>query len=356
LELHRKSPYSGVVTFSEPLLRSTAFFAKKARLRFHTPHQVELLQDKFLQRKALALVGISEPRFALLRTPYDIRGALEQVSLPAVLKPRFGFGSITTYRIDSTQQLYELFTRAVAIRRADYRFTELPADFVLEELLVGERQHSCTPFGDYVSVESLISNGRIFHLAIADKFALAEPFRETGEVMPSTRPAETQNRILYTATHALRGLGVRTGATHTEIKLTRSGPKIIEVNGRLGGGVADLMNCLGYNAIEQCLAVASGAKRPDPFPHGNGFASWVHPHTDINATSINGFVGVDEIQRLPGVVMARELLPADSDCDWESGSSMLFGAVLHRQSLEELLSLRDAVISNVNAEYEGVLS
>ncbi|MCX4716544.1 hypothetical protein OG818_12105 [Streptomyces virginiae] len=38
----------------------------------------------------------------------------------------------------------------------------------------------------------------------------------------------------------MAALGIRTGITHTELKVTPRGPRLIEVNGRLGGGIQDL--------------------------------------------------------------------------------------------------------------------
>jgi len=43
------------------------------------------------------------------------------------------------------------------------------------------------------------------------------------------------------ATAATKALRVRTGFLHTEIKVTPSGPRVIEVNGRLGGGLPNLL-------------------------------------------------------------------------------------------------------------------
>jgi len=96
-------------------------------------------------------------------------------------------------------------------------------------------------FADYVSVESLVAYGEISHLAVTGRFPLARPFRETGMFIPADLPQAQQAVVLEVATAALRALGVQTGCFHTEIKLTPSGPRVIEVNGRLGGGVPDML-------------------------------------------------------------------------------------------------------------------
>ena len=58
---------------------------------------------------------------------------------------------------------------------------------------------------------------------------------------------------------ALRALGVRSGITHTEFKLTADGPRLIEVNGRLGGFQHELQQrAAGQDLLELALAVACG--------------------------------------------------------------------------------------------------
>ena len=43
------------------------------------------------------------------------------------------------------------------------------------------------------------------------------------------------------ASEAITALGIRTGCLHTEIKVTDDGPRVIEVNGRIGGFVAPVL-------------------------------------------------------------------------------------------------------------------
>ena len=65
--------------------------------------------------------------------------------------------------------------------------------------------------------------------------------------------------MLDLATAALRALGVRTGGFHTEIKLTPDGPRVIEVNGRLGGGVPEmLLQASGESLMRLSMRVALG--------------------------------------------------------------------------------------------------
>jgi hypothetical protein len=70
-------------------------------------------------------------------------------------------------------------------------------------------------------------------------------FIETGHLVDARDPmrGDTGLRNLLQQAHDAIGFGF--GITHTEIRLTAAGPKIIEVNGRLGG---DLVPYLGLRA------------------------------------------------------------------------------------------------------------
>ena len=142
-------------------------------------------------------------------------------------------------------------------------------------------------WGDYVSVESVTSHGHTRHIEITGKFPLAPPLRETGYVVPATLDAATRRSVLDRTTSALAALDVRHGASHVELKLTPAGPHIIEVNGRVGGYVADLVRrSRGYDLVRAALQAALGRPCDEP-PDGYRHARVpVLPHpTDAGRTA-----------------------------------------------------------------------
>jgi hypothetical protein len=62
-------------------------------------------------------------------------------------------------------------------------------------------------------------------------------FEETGHVVYGADPLLHDRTLLGVLRDVHAALGFGDGFTHTEIKLTGSGPKIVEVNGRLSGGL-----------------------------------------------------------------------------------------------------------------------
>jgi len=222
----------GILALADSLLAWTAQLAEILALPFITPAVAARLTDKYTQRAALRDAGVPTPGFWQVPDVSDLdawaRLAVE-ATFPAVFKPRRGEGSRDVVPVASLDELHSLAA-------------EVRGSFVLEEYLLDRPARGAQHFAGYVSVESVVVAGRISHLAITGRFPLAEPFRETGFFIPSALDAEDESAVLEVATAAVEALGVSIGALHTEIKLTPHGPRVIEVNGRIGGGVPEMLH------------------------------------------------------------------------------------------------------------------
>ncbi len=81
---------------------------------------------------------------------------------------------------------------------------------------------------------------------------------ETGDLAPSALPDRLLADVLDVTTRALDALSISDLVTHTEVRLTSTGPQVIEVNGRLGGGVQEIHRALGLDPCEMALRLALG--------------------------------------------------------------------------------------------------
>ncbi|MFK0174177.1 acetyl-CoA carboxylase biotin carboxylase subunit family protein [Streptomyces sp. NPDC090306] len=259
-QLRSRAP-TAILTFSESQLRTTARLASALGLSFHDEATTRLLTDKFLQRQRLREAGVDEVRSFLIRSMEDWSAASAETRLPAVVKPVQGEGGRNTVMIGSDAEAAELLPEMLS---ADSASSDDEPVLVVEELLLGRPTSGIV--GDYVSVESVCSPWGISHLAVTGKFPLVPPFRETGVFWPAPLPPEEQEEILELTTRALLALGVGLGLTHTEIKITPSGPRIIEVNGRIGGHVnllarhacgVDLVRLAGLLALGERVDIPS---------------------------------------------------------------------------------------------------
>jgi len=224
----------GMLTLADDQLLRAAALTGRLGLAGLSPPVVEALTNKFVQRERLAGAGLASPRSVSVAAGTDPSEVLDRAATlrpPLIIKPKFGAGSRDTFALETLESLRCLLQERGA-----------PVDdVVVEEMIEDGWDRRARPTADYVSVESVVTHGEISHLAITGRLPLQDPFRESGFFIPADLDEVTVSEVLDVAGRAASALGVTVGALHTEIKLTPSGPQIIEVNGRIGGGVPALM-------------------------------------------------------------------------------------------------------------------
>jgi biotin carboxylase len=311
---------SGALTFSEKLLPALSQVTTRLGLPGHAPETVRLLTDKHAQRCALRDSGVDPVRCQLIDSPAALDSpAIDEVGFPAVLKPVRGRGSRNTYLVADRAQLaalaHRLLVPATRSQPPDERA------LLLEEYLPGDP--SC-PHGDYVAVESVIRDGVVGHLAVTGKFPQSSGFREVGDFWPAGLAEPATHRIERLVSDALHALGVRTGIAHTEVKLTPAGPRIIEVNGRLGGEVADLARAAyGLDVAALAARIALGLPVPLPARELSAVFYIATAIAPLSAVRLRAVRGVDRIRQQPGVLGYRRYREVGSSTRTEEAACTL---------------------------------
>lgn len=336
----------GVLTGSEFCLMMTAQIAKARGLRHASPDVVARVRDKYAQRAALQAAGVPCPAFARIAGPDDLEPAMAAVPFPAVIKPDRGAGGFDTYQVESGEDLRRVYAASYDNEK-DLGFYGVP-EFILEELLVGVRWMDDPRWGDYASVETFIRDGEPHHFCITDRTPLARPFRETGVILPTSLPANRVAELNACATDAIRALGIDHGATHTEMKFTVEGPRIIEVNARLGGHLGyifqDATDC---DIVVELGRLALGEMPKTTFDYKR-FSSWFFitpPQTDAPVRAY----GLDRIADLPNV---RALTLSNAETfDWHQGEAGDAGMVTAAAARAgDLLRTREQILETVRFE------
>ncbi len=288
-----------VVTYSDEMLPVTARLAERLGLPFHAVATVDSLTDKSLQRRRLREAGVEELRVEVIHDAADWPAALASVGLPAVLKPARGQGSRDTHLITDPQAGQRLLDGLLASCPTP---PGRPA-FVLEEYLVGRPS---APFGDYVSVETVCTANGYEHLVVSAKLPLLPPFRENGKIWPAPLPGNELHAIKSLASRALAALGIGIGITHTEVKLTAQGPRLIEVNGRMGGRTNDLCrNAFGFDLVELSGRLALGRSTwTAPPPPDRIHFQYLTP-APVQPFTLENVHGTRQVRELPHVTAYR---------------------------------------------------
>ncbi|MEU1818472.1 ATP-grasp domain-containing protein [Streptomyces roseifaciens] len=330
---------AAVLTFAESQLATTSALTSALGLPGHSPETTLMLIDKARQRARLAETGVDRVRSIALTSADEWPRVAAEVGLPAIVKPLRGEGSRGVFVVADPEEVERLVAEVFVT--ADATGTTV----VAEELLQGRTD---LDFGDYVSVESLCGPQGITHLAVTGKLPLAPPFRETGYFWPPALPDGLEDEIRTLTGDALRALGVTNGLTHTEVKLTPDGPRIIEVNGRIGGHIHQLgqeSSGVDLARVAALLALGEQVRLPALRPGRVHFVFIglapveparlvaVHGEDDVRALDgIAGYRGFTRIgEELPGGVNTQILYLV-----WGSGADHAEMAALYDKTLSAL--------------------
>jgi biotin carboxylase len=346
----REHEPAGVLSMHDSDLVWTAELAELLQLPFHSRAAALKLTDKSAQRDALARAGLAVPMYRIIEADADPASIAELASAftyPAVLKPRFGQASRDTLPISSGLELQATLGQQ---RRPGWQ----AEDYVLEGFVPdASTDLGGAGFAGFVSVESVVENGHVEHAAISARTPFRWPFRETGYCTPSALSPELQSEVLRVAGDAAHALGVTIGCLHTEIKLTDDGPVVIEVNGRPGGGMSEMLErASGFSILRTALRLAVG----DPVGLQGpvacsriGYLLYVFPETDVEwIDSVEGLPELREVDGVDEIVLVRG---PGQRIDWREGSEAhVFHLTGTTRDHDELRRLMKATVTLVRIE------
>jgi biotin carboxylase len=253
-ELAAHQAVAGVLSWDEARILQSATVAAELGLPGGDPEMVLRCRDKHLTREALAAAGVPQPRSVLVADLSQAAAAADQVGYPLVLKPRAMGGSLGVVRAAGPGELAAGFEFARdCVVPGSWRYDE---GVLVEEYVAGPE----------ISVDSAVHRGELVPMFVARKRVGYPPyFEEIGHVVDAADPLLADPELAAVMRAAHEALGFTDGMTHAEYKLTPDGPKVIEVNARLGG---DLIPYLGMRAsgMDPGLAAAAVAcgQRPEP--------------------------------------------------------------------------------------------
>ncbi|MCX5015513.1 ATP-grasp domain-containing protein [Streptomyces sp. NBC_00555] len=285
---------AGVLTWDETLLRTTAEVAARLGLLHMSPDAVDRCRDKLTTRRILGAAGVPSAGFRHVRTPAEALDAAEALGYPVVVKPRALAGSIGVTLASDARELAAAFDQAAG--------SSFPGITGLDGVIVEEYLT-----GPEISVDCAVQGGRAVVVNVARKRLGFTPyFEEVGHLVAPWRHEPWADAVLSVVTEAHAALGIRTGLTHTELRLTPTGPRVVEVNGRLGGDFIPLLGALatGVDLVAAACDIALG-RTPDLTPTRDRCAevTFVYPPHDGQVRSLD----LSAAEAVPGVERAVAL-------------------------------------------------
>lgn len=163
------------------------------------------------------------PEYYAVENFEEFKAAVETLKGSCIVKPADNAGSRGVTALDGGKSHSETELR----RTYEYsKENSRNGTVMVEEFMTGPE----------VSVEAMTVDGKTTILTITDKFITPPPyFVEIAHCEPSSLAEDIQERIRQVALQAIAAIRIKNGPSHTEIKVTKDGPKIVELAARLGG-------------------------------------------------------------------------------------------------------------------------
>lgn len=297
-ELKERYPFQGVLTYDEAFVEEHALVAELLQLPANSPQTAHLCRDKHLMRRAWEKADVPSARSILVRSLGEAHEAAARIGYPVILKPRGLAASVGVMRVETVDELATGYEVASINPHPSYRAAG--SGILVEEYLDGPE----------ISVESAVVAGQLQIVAVTRKLVgLAPGFEELGHIVAPGEPLpeEAAIRIVLEAAH--QALGVRMGVTHAELRLTRQGPRMIELGLRCAGDLIPAVVKLA-TGVDLCLAAANMAcnQQPEiqPAPQTAAAIGFLYPSYDARLLAISVQAAASELPWLKQVTFLAQ--------------------------------------------------
>lgn len=290
LKCAKDNAIDGIMTLASDMpMQTVAVVAEELGLVGVTKETALKATNKAFMRDALQGCNVPTP---LYHRVSDYKEFLEAVNdimsrgYKCIVKPADNSGSrgVDLLKSQTPDNLQKAYDYSKAFSRT--------GELVVEEYMEGPE----------VSVETLSIDGNCHVIQITDKITTGAPyFVEMGHSQPSKLSEEIKEKIAEVAKSANKAIGISNGPSHTEIKVTKDGPKIVELGARLGGdNITTHLVPLstGVNMVECCIKIALG-EVPDITAKYNKAAAIRYFKT--SSGKVKNIIGIHDAELVPSV-------------------------------------------------------
>uniref|UniRef100_G3UIP9 ATP-grasp domain-containing protein n=1 Tax=Loxodonta africana TaxID=9785 RepID=G3UIP9_LOXAF len=165
-----------------------------------------------------------------LESEADVERAVRQVPLPGVMKLEFGAGAVGVRLVEDASQCREHFSRIARDLQGEADHPGIGLGWGNAMLLMEFVE------GTEHDVDLVLFRGQLLAAFVSDNGPTRLPgFTETAACMPTGLVPEQEAQLVQAAFRCCLGCGLLDGVFNVELKLTGAGPRLIEINPRMGG-------------------------------------------------------------------------------------------------------------------------
>lgn len=317
-------------------MNTAAFVCEKLNLHGTSRNVAANVTDKFRMIELFEKNGVAHPDYQLIKKEELLTAEL-MIEYPLVTKPIDAAGSKGIHIVRDKSGIDDALM--------DSSKCGYSGDVIVEEMMEGPE----------VSVELIVQDGVPFVAQVTDKLTTGEPFFiEVGHTQPSQLKREELEKIKKLACDAALAVGLLNSIAHAEVMLTKKGPKMVEIAGRLGGGgTAEQLIKLsgGYNLPEATINFSFGKKYEMP------------SRTESKSSAVRFIISKEGVVKsIRGVEKAREIRGVhevnlmfqvgDVFTDAKDNSGRIGYVIASAETQEEAVSICYKALDLINVEVE----
>ncbi|AXI00023.1 ATP-grasp domain-containing protein [Sporosarcina sp. PTS2304] len=204
----------------------------------------EIMESKSLTRERLADQPYTPAHFTLSPGESPELPALNHLSsYPLIVKISSSTGSKNVLKVYNQKEMY---------RAVDMFQRKTPEEAIIIEEFIE---------GDQYLVEAMICDGSVNIIGVIEQeITIGKRFIITGYGVLGHVPHELHDSIKDVLESIQETLNIRNGALHLELRKTKSGWRLIEINPRISGGAMNSMLkvAFGFDVVEETLKLYVG--------------------------------------------------------------------------------------------------
>lgn len=194
----------------------------------HDPMRHVAFRDKRLMKRRVAQAGAQTTRFASVPGAEHVAAAAE-LTFPVVVKPSSGFGTMSTLRVETYEELAKVVS--------EYSFEPLlrGKHLIVEEFVDGAEYGVDSIWADGQALTFVVHEYYVSRLDMTHRTESWVPLDGSRIVSEKDEP-DLYRRLRKLHEHVNRGLDIRDGATHLELFVRPDGDAVFsEIATRVGG-------------------------------------------------------------------------------------------------------------------------
>jgi len=332
---------AGIMTTSEYYLTIVSELTIIFDLPGNPPDVLGLCRNKYKTRLALSEAKIKQPMFRAVHSVEELEEEISNIGLPFVVKPTDESSSNDVRVCETKEEAVKQFQ--VIINKPHNARGQAPSKIVLVEEFLHDQEYS---------VEMFTWQGVSSCVGITEKHVKGYPyFIEYKHIFPARLTSDLESEIIQTVSAALEAIGFVNGITHTEIKWTKQGCSIIEINARPAGGmIPELIQAVTKVDLLELQTKSAIGEKPIVKINHTGCAG-IHFIVSDQPGELVEILGVDQVKNLDGIQQVTLTSKAGDQIHVPKNASHRLGFIIAKTtSYEDTSLLLDRAINMIKVD------